>query len=423
VSPATRACVIVLTAAAFCVALAPRVAVAQRRQQGASVQKKQEELQRLREEIQQVEKRLKESSRRERSTIQRLDDYDKQTALLRRLLARLNDEISDYQSDIEQRRSDLDRAESELHALQHSYARTVVRMYRRGRMHDAELLLSSASMNQMYIRARYLQAYSAREKRDAAEIRARKSAIETQKAMLEDKLRRQQVVKQEKQSEETRLSVKVQEQHGLLEKVRQDKQAYEEQLRRKQEAVRKIERFIADLIERERAKRAAAERKTTPAPKPGGSSRREPEIRDLPNKPFSATTFGRLRGRLPWPVASGAVVGGFGPQTNERLGTVTINPGIDIRVPNGSAVIAVADGVVSMINYIVGFGELVIINHDDGFFTVYAQLSDVSVREGQKVSAGKRIATSGEGFTGPQIHFELWYNDKKQNPISWLAPR
>ena len=108
---------------------------------------------------------------------------------------------------------------------------------------------------------------------------------------------------------------------------------------------------------------------------------------------------------------------------NPRLGTVTSSPGIDIKTPAGSTVKAVADGTVSVISFIPGYGNIIIISHDDGFYTVYAHVTDVSVHKEQRVKAGQGIAQSSEGLSGPLIHFEVWRQRKNQNPLNWLARR
>ncbi len=381
-----------------------------------TVTAKQKELEGLRQQIRRYEDRIQESQKRERSTLTRLDDYDRQTTLIRSLVSRLTEDIAENQKEIAIAQLNLATAENELRKLKREFARIIVGMYKRGRTHDTELLLSSQNVNEMFIRSKYLKAYSERQRRQAEEIRKRKREIELQKMMLEEKLREQQLSIHEKRSEEGVLRRRVTEQRGLLEKVRQDKQSYETQLRRKQAAARKIERLISDLIERERVKLESARR--AKAKKEG-----KPEPAPLPSVPISNTKFGRLRGRLPWPVAQGAVVESFGEHINPRLGTVTLNNGIDIAVPEGSQVRCVADGTVTVISFIAGVGNLLIISHDDGFMTVYAHLSEILVRRDKKVIAGQVIARSGEGVSGPRLHFELWYKRLKQDPLHWLTKR
>jgi murein hydrolase activator len=380
-----------------------------------NVKNRQKELDELRSEIQRFETRIKESRKRERGTLQQLDDYDRQTSLLRTLLSKLTEDIATNQKEIAIAQLNLSTAERELRTLQREFARIVVGMYKRGRTHDTELLLSSRTVNEMFIRSKYLKAYSEKQRAQATRIRKRKEEIELQKFVLEEKLKEQQLVIQEKRAEEGLLRRRVGEQRALLDKVRQDRESYEAQLRRKQAAARKVERIIADLIERERRRMEEARRKE--ARKSGKTAT------PLPSVPIANTAFGKLRGRLPWPVSRGTVVETFGEQVNPRVGTVTINNGIEISTPNGSEVRCVADGTVTMVRFIAGFGNLVIINHKDSFRTVYAHLSEVLVRMDRKVTAGQVIARSGEGISGPRLHFELWHDRVKLDPLLWLSKR
>jgi septal ring factor EnvC (AmiA/AmiB activator) len=309
--------------------------------------------------------------------------------------------------------------------LKASYARYLVSAYKRGKAHDTELLLTSASLNHMFIRSKYLKAFTGRQKSEAEEIRERQEAVQAQKMLLESKVVKQKSTVNAKQGEELTLKRKAEEHKELLDQVREDKAAYQAELRRKQAAAAKIERLIADLIERERAKRAeSGRRKGGTTPGIGrGTERGDNAIASLPSRAVSETAFGRLKGQLPWPLAEGRLVTGFGDQTNPKLGTVIPSNGIDIAASPGAAVRVVADGTISMLYFIAGYGNLLIVNHDDGFRTVYAHLSGISVREGQRVRAGQTIARSAEGITGAQVHFELWREKNKLNPLSWLAKR
>jgi len=105
------------------------------------------------------------------------------------------------------------------------------------------------------------------------------------------------------------------------------------------------------------------------------------------------------------------------------LKTVTLNYGVDIAVPENSPVKAVADGVVSKIFWLPSFENLIILTHDGGFRTVYANLSDILVNEGETVKAGQVIGRSGDSFEGSIVHFEIWYERQQQNPELWLSKK
>src|SRR5690606_31083705 len=120
-----------------------------------------------------------------------------------------------------------------------------------------------------------------------------------------------------------------------------------------------------------------------------------------------AGSFRSNRGRLPRP-ARGPATGAFGPPTGPGYGTPTGAPGIDITTAPGAGVHAVFDGTVEAINVMPTFGTFVMISHG-GYHTFYANLSSVSVRQGQRVRAGQVIGRAGtaEQSRGPGLFFAI----------------
>ncbi|GEM_PF-176368 len=388
-----------------------------------AIKLKRGELEKIREEISACETKIKESRKTEKTALERIDIYDRQTSLIRRVVSHLSVKIEDDRREIEVAQATLEAEKKRLDAVKAEYAGSLVHAYKRGRLHDTELLLSATSLNQMFIRSKYLRAFSGKQKTEAREIRERREAVLAQKKLLEEKVEQQRQTVIEKRSQEGALRRKTREHQALLVKARQDKSAYEAELRRKRAAAAKIERLIADLVERERRSEieAAGKRAAASSPGRGGTASRGGRVSPLPDRAISQTAFGRLKGRLPWPVSMGRVVGAFGEQVNPKHGTVTISNGIDIQAAAGAAVKAVADGKVSTVHFLPGYGNLIIVNHDDGFRSVYAQLSTIGVSPGAKVKAGQVIARSGEGLLGPMMHFELWRQRNTLNPMNWLA--
>ncbi len=95
-------------------------------------------------------------------------------------------------------------------------------------------------------------------------------------------------------------------------------------------------------------------------------------------------------------------------------GTLRVHNGIDIAIPEGTPVTPVAPGKVLYSGYQHGYGNMVIVRHDDGMITVYAHHSRNVVRTGDKVGTGTKIAFSGSTgrSTGPHLHFEAWQGGK-----------
>lgn len=142
------------------------------------------------------------------------------------------------------------------------------------------------------------------------------------------------------------------------------------------------------------------------------------------NAHVPSTEFGALKGALPWP-ASGSVASRFGKKRHRRLETVTENPGIDLKVPQGSPVRSVSPGKVKTVTWLRGFGNVCIVQHEGDHHTVYARLSEVLVRPEDTIDQ-----TTILGYPGfdPErdtyvVHFEVWSGKEKQDPLAWLAPR
>jgi len=124
-------------------------------------------------------------------------------------------------------------------------------------------------------------------------------------------------------------------------------------------------------------------------------------------------------GRFPWPVR-GRVLAAYGSMPGGGH-----NDGINIAAPLGTPVRAIDSGtVVYSGNEVKGYGNIVLIRHANGWISAYAHLDDVSVKQGEAITAGEIIAKVGNsgGVAEPQLHFELRRGQKPVNPTEFLAP-
>jgi septal ring factor EnvC (AmiA/AmiB activator) len=132
--------------------------------------------------------------------------------------------------------------------------------------------------------------------------------------------------------------------------------------------------------------------------------------------------FASLRGRLLRP-ADGAVEVGFGRVVDPRWRTVTVQKGIDIRAPKGAPVRAVAAGRVAHAGWFRGYGNLIILDHGDGFHTLVAHLQSMRTAMGEEVDAGAVLGSVGESgsLKGPYLYFEIREKGRPVDPGLWLA--
>lgn len=123
-----------------------------------------------------------------------------------------------------------------------------------------------------------------------------------------------------------------------------------------------------------------------------------------------------------YPVTNGYIGSGYGSRADPIGGGVEHHLGIDFDAPIGTAIHAVADGVVTFVGERTGYGNVVEIDHGNGYMTRYAHNRTNAVRVGERVHAGQVIAQVGETgrATGPHCHFEVWLHGRPVNPIAYV---
>lgn len=370
------------------------------------IRKKQAELETIRNQVREFEEKIKAHQQNERATLELLDMYDRKATLVRKLISRLRAEEKQLQTKIEGTRTTILALEEQLAFLKKHYANYVSSVYRSGKIHDIELLLSSNSINQFYIRTEYLRRFSDQRQKDAERIDTKKQEIEETQARLQQQLMEERRLIAEKGAEEDRLAALATERKDVLLQIRKDKRFVQREMDRKLKAAKELEGIVARLIEEDRIRK----------------EREASEIKKgrLPQPPPVSGAFESRKGKLRWPVSEGGIVARFGNQTHPTLKTVTQNTGIDIAVRAGSPVSTVAEGQVSKITWLPSYGNLIIVDHYGGYYTVYTHLSEIRVTEEQKVKEGDIIGMSGEALEGPRLHFEIYKEREKQNPERWL---
>jgi len=126
--------------------------------------------------------------------------------------------------------------------------------------------------------------------------------------------------------------------------------------------------------------------------------------------PLGYPVYGRITSHIGW-------------RKNPFGGGYEFHSGIDIYAPHGSKVRATADGVVVLAGWYGDYGKTVIIRHPSGYLTLYAHLSQIDVKEGQRVKAGDvvgRVGSTGRS-TGPHLHYEVIKNNRPIDPSKFLA--
>ncbi len=141
----------------------------------------------------------------------------------------------------------------------------------------------------------------------------------------------------------------------------------------------------------------------------------------VPEVNESGGAFETLYGSLEMPV-QGTIISKFGSEKNGDYTSFTFQSGIDIKVERGEPVKSVFRGNVAYANWLNGYGNLMIINHGDSYYTLYAHVEEMFKKRGDLVEIGEVIATAGDtgSINGLCLHFEIRHHDKPVDPLKWL---
>jgi septal ring factor EnvC (AmiA/AmiB activator) len=386
--------------------------------------------QKLEEEIRYTTDLLEKTKKNKETSLNKLQILAKQIKSREALINTINRELNDVQLTIAVDSLQINRMSKQLQALKSEYARMIYNAYRIMNGHSKLMFIFSArDFNQAYQRLKYYQQYAAYSRRQAERIESTQKAINAHRRNLEDVKSQKLTLIESKQSEKQRLDREKNEKaKAVKEFSSQEKQLLATLKSKQQDAQRlenAIEKLIADDIrasEERMKKKVAKENKPHAAPK-GNTA---PVAMDFTSKEMElSSSFSANRGRLPWPCDRGFISGSFGEHAHPVLEHVKVkNNGIDIMTEAGSAVKTVFGGKVSRVMSLPGLNNIVIIRHGE-YLTVYSNLDEVSVHDGQDVAVKQSI---GKVHTNPadqksELHFELWRGKVIQNPEEWLAGR
>jgi septal ring factor EnvC (AmiA/AmiB activator) len=335
---------------------------------------------------------------------------------------------------------EINKLNKELAVLKEDYAKMIVKSYKgRSEQSRAMFILSSDNFLQAYKRAQYLKQYTSFRKNQGEEIKSKSVEL----VNYNNKLSAQKIAKQklivENEKEKIGLVKEKQEQEKLVNSIKKDRNKIVSDIRKKQRESKTIDKQIDRLIREaiaeanrkaalEKAKARALAKNANASPKevaaaiakePVSSSR----IELTPEAKLIADNFRANRGSLPWPVEKGFISLGYGDQAHPIYNTLVIhNSGVEITTNEGASARAVFGGEVASVMVLSPVNKAVMIQHGD-YFTIYQNLSSVSVNKGDKISIKQvlgRVRTNGD--TGKTvIKFLLLQNTTYTNPQGWLS--
>ena len=446
-------------------ALTPEAAAQGRKSR--TLQRLEQERKQLLRSIEASDKKLQQLRRDTRNEEQTLRTVKEQVEQRRQVVAVLGNEVSGLQARIDTLSGHIGRLHRREGALLLRYRAALVQLQRIDTHIDPVLfVLSSQNPAEARERQRFLSRYSKAVREASVALRTTRTEIEATKAEVgrthsekEQLLSLREAEKKKLEAEEQQRAAQVKDLQGKQQVLAQDlskqKQKAEDLDRKIQAQVEAeivaAQRRAAELQRRrEEARRRRQSQRTQPTPPPStGRSGRDkgatppppppPPADDEPEERRAATpggyamdaneralasSFAQNKGRLPAPIrGSYSILRTFGVHQHSEHNRVQVNSsGVDFGVNGDSRAYAVFSGVVSRVFVIPGYGTAVILRHGN-YLTVYANLSSVAVSTGSRVSTGQSIGSVGaspDGSSGRLLHFQLWHERTKLNPLAWI---
>jgi septal ring factor EnvC (AmiA/AmiB activator) len=262
---------------------------------------------------------------------------------------------------------------------------------RLGSAGELQILLESRSLAELVKRRWLMERILSRDMTMLADARAAHEAQERARAERQVEAERIRALAVEVEERRAQAQARREERETLLAALRSARAFHERAAGEVSEQAKKLAEFVATL----------------PPPRagltgPGG--------------------FAALRGRLPMP-AAGHITVGFGRVVNPKFNTVTVQNGVDIDAPPGGPVRAVAAGRVVHAGWFKGYGNLVIVDHGEGYHTLAAHLASMQTAMGEEVEPGAILGTVGDSgsLKGPYLYFEIREKGRPVDPRPWLG--
>ena len=380
-------------------------------------------------EIQEKEQLLQSVKSKEKSVVTQLMLQKEKIGLKEKLIYTTEKQTKLLGNDIYVNQIKINQLNRDLEQLRKDYSAMILKSYKsRSEQSRAMFLLSSENFLQAYKRAQYMKQYASYRKMQGQEIEGKTMQLVgfTNKILVQ-KTEKEKLIT-ENENERKELVKEKQEQEKIASQIHKEKGKIVAEIRRKQQETRKIDTQIKKLIRQAIAaankKTAAANAKANPGTTAASTKKVETSEKIVLTSEgqLVANNFRANKGKLPWPVEKGAVSLPYGDQPHPIYRTLTVhNSGVEITTENGASARSVFGGEVTKVIKLSPLNIAVFIQHGD-YFTVYQNLSNVTVSVGDKVSTKQalgKIRTNGD--TGKTIlKFLILQNTTYNNPATWL---
>jgi len=358
----------------------------------ASVEK---DLEKIKRKIAQEKEGISQAQRQEGSLLQSLETIEGELERKSHELKEANSKLKSIAADLQEKQAKATALESSLDQRRELFKGRAVALYRWHRSGSPFMIFSGdVSLGTLLQRKRYLEAALAFDNELVAQLSEEAQAQKELEEELAQK--RSELDSQRKKLAGARDSIRREgeKKKVLLASVKKEKATRTRALKELQHAALRLQRMIDELSRRAVSK--------PPAIPPG-------------------IGLGALYGKLDWPV-KGELLSGFGKTRHREFADEVFRNGIDIGAAVGQDVKAVEKGTVAFADRFAGYGNMIIVDHGERYYTVYAHLSEILKKRGEAVKRGETLGLAGDSdsLAGAKLYFELRKDGRSVDPLPWF---
>ncbi len=355
---------------------------------------KAQELEDLRYRIRASRRKAEALAQDEKQQMAHLAELDHQQQLTEELLASLATRSQQLRSRMQELEQGIESLHVRARSREASLAVRLREMYMRPRYSLVSAALGSSDLNRLGARLRALRHIASTERRLVSMVLSEQEELRQKQAELESRAAEVALHQSETRDEQARLATLRSDRARTLQEIQRRKRSYKKSAEELETAARALEELIARL--EDQRKRQQQEH---------------------------SSGFAALKGKLPWPV-EGRVISRFGPSTHPQFHTQVVNKGWKIAAPQGTPIQALAEGKVDFVDWLPGYGQCIIVNHGEGYYSLYAHASTVFPRVGAHVAASEVIGEVGDtgSVEGSLLYLEVRQGRTPLDPAQWLRP-
>lgn len=360
-----------------------------------NIQKKRGKAKSVQQKIRKKKNEIKTFTRQERRLLSELDSLDRTIEQAKRRLKNLLSEESYIQTQMTKIEQERALHTKELEILEEHTAQRLVAYYKLGRLGIVPILFSAQSFTDLWQRYHALETILSYDVQVWNDFQKKKEELSSLTESLENRHKDIKKIKVKILKEQRTIAAEKTKRTELLAHVHNKKESARAALEELIEVSRQLDDTIKQL---EKAAKTATKRTTKRMP-----------------------LFSTQKGRLPLPV-DGPIVTSFGRYKHPTFNIYHFQNGIDIKAKEGTTIRAVYDGTVIYAGWFKGYGNIIIIDHGEGYYTLSAHALSLSKKVGDLVKGGEAIGVVGDtgSLKGPGLYFEIRHHGKPTDPVAWL---